>query len=140
MARGPFSVLGCGALLVLIAACTQPQEQEYDFGVDAPDPALDPTETRNWEPMREGIEPPPEHRQPIEFRDEEEAQARERYERRLETGNLRAEEDVPNTPTEQPLPVDAPIPDAMDDRPAGIDPTEEPLIDPVGEPQPRSSR
>jgi len=32
------------------------------------------------------------------------------------------------------------VPAAEDDRPPGIDPTEEPLIDPVGDPQPAADR
>jgi hypothetical protein len=130
----------CAALLTLAAACTETQERDYELGVDEPAPELDPTQTQHWEPMREGIEPPPEHRQPLDFGPDETAEAEARYQRRLESDDPRAAEGPATTPTEQPLPVDAPIPTAVDDRPESIDPTEEPLIDPVGEPEPPRGR
>jgi hypothetical protein len=140
MATLPFRALCLAALVSLVSACTESQERDYEFGVDEPMPDLDPTQTQNWEPMREGIQPPPEHRQPIDFGEDDTAEAEARPQRRLDSGDPRAEEGPPTTPTEQPLPVDAPIPEAMDDRPEGLDPTQEPLIEPVGEPAPPRGR
>jgi hypothetical protein len=140
MANSSARALCAAAVLILMGGCTEPQEREYDLGVDEPAPELDPTQTQHWEPMREGIQPPPEHRQPLDFGENDMAEAEARQQRRLESGDPRAEEGPPTTPTEQPLPVDAPIPEAVDDRPEGLDPTQEPLIDPVGDPEPPRGR
>jgi hypothetical protein len=126
--------LAGAALLAALGACTDRQEQRHEMEIAEPDPVLDPTREQVREPLRRGIEPPPEHRQPLEFVDEEERAAEERRQRRIDEIDPRALEGPPEVTTEQPLPVDAPIPHAQDDRPEGIDPTEEPLIDPVGEP------
>jgi hypothetical protein len=129
-------VLFCAALLAAIGACTDAQEQEHEMGVAEPDPRIDPTREAVREPLRRGIEPPPEHRQPLEFSDEELRRLEERDQRRLDEVDARTLEGPQEIPTEKPLPVDKPIPEAVDDRPESLDPTDDPLIEPVGEPEP----
>ena len=122
----------CALLLGIVAGCDR---EPYEAHVDEPDPQLDPTETRHWEPLREGLSEPPEHRQPLDVGDDDTSDFDTRLERREQAGEPRTEEGPPATPTEQPLPVDAPIPRAVDDRPQGLDPTEDPVIE-TQEPQP----
>jgi hypothetical protein len=141
MNRSPIArLLFCGAVLVLGSACTDRQEREHEMQVADPDPQVDPTREAVREPLREGIQPPPEHRQPPGIAEEQPPGFEERQQARQEVDDPRAAEGPPHTPTDQPLAVDQPIPEAVDDRPEGIDPTEEPLIDPIGDPQPESDR
>jgi hypothetical protein len=133
-------VLILAGLLAVVGGCTDAQEQQHEMGVAEPDPQLDPTREQVREPMRRGIEPPPEHRQPLEFTDEEARERDEREQRRLDELDPRALEGPQAVPTEKPLPVDQPIPAAVDDRPESIDPTEDPLIDPIGDPEPEPGR
>jgi hypothetical protein len=129
-----------GVLLAPLGACTDAQEEQHEMGVAEPEPQLDPTRERFREPMREGIEPPPEHRQPLEFTDQEMRELEARDQRRLETLDPRALEGPQPIPTEKPLPVDEPVPATQDDRPESIDPGEDPLIDPIGESEPQPGR
>jgi hypothetical protein len=119
-------LLLCGALLTLGSACTERQERQHEMEVAEPDPRLDPTREALREPIRPDIEPPPEHRQPLEIHDDQPPGLEERQQARQRVDDPRTAEGPPHTPTDQPLPVDAPIPAAVDDRPEGIDPTRRP--------------